>query len=69
MEFPWTNSSQDILAHYSVDPQGGLSDTQAVKHAQLYGKNGECPLFSRFQLFAHGILQNYRKNLQRPCGS
>jgi len=40
MEFPWTNSPRDILAHYGVDPQRGLSAVQAAEHTQLYGKNG-----------------------------
>ena len=45
MEFPWTISPRDLLAHYNVDPQRGLSATDAAKHAQLYGKNGaERPL-------------------------
>jgi Ca2+ transporting ATPase len=40
MDSPWTILPQDILAHYSVDPQQGLSGADAAKHAQLYGKNG-----------------------------
>jgi P-type Ca2+ transporter type 2A len=47
MESPWTILPKDLLAHYNVDPQRGLSATEAAKHAQLYGKNGaECPLLS-----------------------
>ena len=55
MESPWTCLPRDLLAHYNVDPQRGLSATEAAKHAQLYGKNGvECQCPSR--LFAHGLL-------------
>lgn len=50
MEFPWTHLPGDILTHYGVDPQRGLSEIQAAKHAQLYGKNGESPLFNLLQL-------------------
>lgn len=40
MEAPWTKSPQQVLDHYSVDPRAGLSEAQAAKHAELYGKNG-----------------------------
>ena len=46
MDSPWTVLPRNILAHYNVDPQRGLSAADAAKHAQLYGKNGtEYPLF------------------------
>ena len=40
MEAPWTKTSEEILQHYGVDPQRGLTSDQASKHAELYGKNG-----------------------------
>ncbi|KAF5330617.1 hypothetical protein D9619_006003 [Psilocybe cf. subviscida] len=39
MEAPWTKSSKEILDHYAVDANRGLSQEQATKHAELYGKN------------------------------
>jgi hypothetical protein len=40
MEAPWTKSPREILEHYGVDPNRGLSSDQAAKHAEIYGKNG-----------------------------
>lgn len=39
MEAPWTRTPEEILQHYGVDPQRGLTSDQASKHAELYGKN------------------------------
>ena len=41
MDFPWTNTARDVLAHYGVDIQQGLSPAKAVEHAKLYGRNGK----------------------------
>lgn len=40
MNNPWTNSPEEILAHFNVEPSRGLSSAQAAKHAEIYGKNG-----------------------------
>ena len=40
MEAPWTKSPEEILEHFTVDPNRGLSSDQALKHAEIYGKNG-----------------------------
>lgn len=42
MDTPWTLEPQAVLEHFGVDPAVGLSTDQAVKHAELYGKNGAC---------------------------
>ncbi|KAJ4501578.1 hypothetical protein C8R41DRAFT_805068 [Lentinula lateritia] len=39
MNNPWTNSPEEILAHFNVEPSRGLSSAQAAKHAEIYGKN------------------------------
>ncbi|KAK0503109.1 Ca-transporting ATPase [Armillaria luteobubalina] len=39
MEAPWTKSPEEILQHFGVDPNRGLTSAQAAKHAELYGKN------------------------------
>ncbi|KAF8892581.1 Ca-transporting ATPase [Infundibulicybe gibba] len=39
MDAPWTKSPEEILAHFNVDPDRGLSNDQAAKHAEIYGKN------------------------------
>lgn len=41
MDAPWTQSPQEVLQHYTVDPVRGLTSDLAAKHAELYGKNGE----------------------------
>ncbi|KZP20856.1 calcium-transporting ATPase [Athelia psychrophila] len=39
MDAPWTLEPQAVLEHFGVDPDAGLTTDQAVKHAELYGKN------------------------------
>lgn len=39
MQAPWTKSPHEILEHFGVDPNRGLSADQAAKHAEVYGKN------------------------------
>jgi Ca2+ transporting ATPase len=39
MDHPWTLSSKQVLEHFSVNPETGLTTAQATKHAELYGKN------------------------------
>ncbi|KAL0579971.1 hypothetical protein V5O48_002055 [Marasmius crinis-equi] len=39
MDEPWTKSPDEILQHFQVDSDRGLSSAQAAKHAELYGKN------------------------------
>lgn len=41
MNNPWTNTPEEILAHFNVDASRGLSSAQAAKHAEIYGKNGK----------------------------
>jgi Ca2+ transporting ATPase len=50
METPWTKSPEEILEHFAVDPNRGLSADQASKHAEIYGKNGvfEAPSSFRY---------------------
>ncbi|KAJ7109199.1 hypothetical protein C8R44DRAFT_278871 [Mycena epipterygia] len=39
MEAPWSQTPEQILEHFGVHPDRGLSSDQAAKHAQVYGKN------------------------------
>ncbi|TFY80158.1 hypothetical protein EWM64_g3857 [Hericium alpestre] len=39
MEAPWTRSPEDLLLHFHVDPQSGLTTEQAKNHAEIYGTN------------------------------
>ncbi|KII89028.1 hypothetical protein PLICRDRAFT_40683 [Plicaturopsis crispa FD-325 SS-3] len=39
MEIPWTKSPKELLEHFGVDADIGLSADQAAKHAEVYGKN------------------------------
>ncbi|KAF9050639.1 calcium ATPase [Hymenopellis radicata] len=39
MDAPWTKTPADILQHFNVDSDRGLSASQVEKHAELYGKN------------------------------
>ena len=41
LEDPWTKTPEEIFQQFSVDPASGLTSDLAVKHAELYGKNGE----------------------------
>ena len=40
LDAPWTLEPSQILEHFSVDLQSGLSNDQAANHALLYGRNG-----------------------------
>ncbi|KAG6886006.1 hypothetical protein C0993_006122 [Termitomyces sp. T159_Od127] len=39
MDNPWTHSPEQILQHFGVDANTGLSPEQVVKHAEIYGRN------------------------------
>ncbi|KAF8212415.1 hypothetical protein K438DRAFT_1928525 [Mycena galopus ATCC 62051] len=39
MEAPWSQTPAQLLEHFGVHPERGLSSDQAAKHAQVYGKN------------------------------
>ncbi|KAI0080572.1 calcium-transporting ATPase [Panus rudis PR-1116 ss-1] len=39
IEAPWTKTPEEILQHFSVDAERGLSSDLAAKHAEIYGKN------------------------------
>ncbi|KAJ7098093.1 hypothetical protein B0H15DRAFT_902178 [Mycena belliarum] len=39
MDAPWAQTPEQILEHFGVHPDRGLSSDQAAKHAQVYGKN------------------------------
>ncbi|KAG8954672.1 hypothetical protein FRC04_011105 [Tulasnella sp. 424] len=39
MEAPWAHSAQQVLQHFDVNPQIGLSNSQVEKHVKVYGKN------------------------------
>ena len=51
MEAPWTKSPYEILKHFGVDPDRGLSSEQAAEHAEIYGKNGV--LGAKYLFFAN----------------
>ena len=40
VDAPWTRSPEEILQHFNVDQERGLTTELAAKHAELYGKNG-----------------------------
>jgi P-type Ca2+ transporter type 2A len=40
MQAPWTHSGKEVLDFYNVEVEAGLSQAQAAKHAEKYGKNG-----------------------------
>ncbi|KAJ7046600.1 hypothetical protein C8F04DRAFT_1307441 [Mycena alexandri] len=39
MDAPWSQTPAQILEHFGVHPDRGLSADQAANHAQVYGKN------------------------------
>jgi hypothetical protein len=70
MEAPWTKSPDQILEHFGVDSDRGLSSDQAAKHAEIYGKNGmfDIPyLLPRSDRFC--LQKNYPRILQLHSGS
>jgi len=40
MESAFTNSTQDVLAHFNVTEQKGLSEQAVLASREKYGKNG-----------------------------
>ncbi|KAJ7343650.1 hypothetical protein DFH08DRAFT_873293 [Mycena albidolilacea] len=39
MEAPWSQTPAQVLEHFGVHPERGLSSDQAAQHVQVYGKN------------------------------
>jgi hypothetical protein len=70
MEAPWTKSPHEILEHFGVDSNRGLSSDQAAKHAEIYGKNG---MFDTNYILPPSyciiLKQNCLRKLQRHSGS
>lgn len=44
MDAPWAHSAQQVLQHFDVNPELGLSNSQVEKHVKVYGKNGMRPI-------------------------
>ena len=40
MEAAWTRTPEDVLAHFQVDQDTGLSAAHVAKNQEVYGKNG-----------------------------
>ncbi len=40
MDASWTHSPEEVLSHFDVKPEQGLSDARAIKNREVYGKNG-----------------------------
>ena len=40
MDASWTHAPDEVLAHFDVNPEQGLSDAQVTKNREIYGKNG-----------------------------
>lgn len=59
MDAPWAHSAQQVLQHFDVNPEIGLSDSQVEKHVKVYGKNGTY----RVLLFA--LICNKARHLTR----
>lgn len=51
MDLAWAKSSEDVLQHFAIDQDQGLSAEQAAQNVKKYGKNGE-PLSYRL-IFIH----------------
>lgn len=41
MDAAWTHSTEEVLKHLQVNPAAGLSQEEALKRTEKYGKNGE----------------------------
>lgn len=40
MDAAWTRSPEEVLQHFNVDPNTGLSPDHVAKNREIYGKNG-----------------------------
>ena len=43
MEAAWTRTPEDVLEHFQVDQNTGLSAAHVAKNQEVYGKNGTNP--------------------------
>lgn len=44
MESAYVKSAQDVLRHFDVDEQSGLSDSRVQQQLSKFGKNGLWPM-------------------------
>jgi len=51
MESAFTNSAQDVLAHFNVTEQKGLSEQAVLASREKHGKNGT-PDYLKHEVFS-----------------
>lgn len=72
LDVPWALTPGQILEHFSVDEGTGLSKDRALKHADIYGRNGRSrtsPTATHGHLISGHVPQSCLMTLQRLCGS
>ena len=40
MDFSWTATTDEVLTHFQISPNNGLSPEQVALHSERYGTNG-----------------------------
>jgi hypothetical protein len=71
MEDAYLWSTSDVLSHFKVTEEDGLSDQQVQVQRSKYGHNGmrQHHLYAHLGHVADGIIQHYRKILLRRYGN
>lgn len=67
MDAAWSRTPEEVLAHFGVNTQTGLSKEQVEHHSQVYGRNGRTLLIKDSYLLT--VSQNCPKILQLHYGS
>jgi P-type Ca2+ transporter type 2A len=62
MDFPWTATPKEVLHHFGVDQNAGLSSDQVSRHSERYGTNGaQWP-----RTHPHALLTNHHSTTELP---
>lgn len=70
MDRAYLSSPQEVLAHFRVDQERGLSSDQVEKNRLVYGSNGTVKLDIPFcEWVADLVWQRSRMTRLRRCGS
>ena len=51
MDFAWSSTAEEVLQHFRVEKDRGLTAAQASKHLEIYGKNGKGLVLLSFYAF------------------
>lgn len=63
MEDAHTRTVEEVLEHFKVDEESGITDEQVKKGLEKYGPNGEKSYFSRCVCLNNVLLCDRLKNM------